>query len=42
MTVETVKPEDIEKRSFEIIENELKAEGIILPEKEDLIIRISS
>ncbi|MBR6217561.1 MAG: precorrin-8X methylmutase [Eubacterium sp.] len=39
MTVETVKPEDIEKRSFEIIENELKAEGIILPEKEDLIIR---
>ncbi len=34
-----MKPEEIEKRSFEIIEEELTAMGITLPPKEDKIIR---
>ena len=37
--IEIVKPEDIEKRSFEIIREELTAMGITLPEEEDKIIR---
>ena len=36
---EIVKPENIEKRSFEIILEELNQMGIKLPEKEDKIIR---
>ena len=34
MEIEIVKPQEIEKRSFEIIEEELKERGIVLPEKE--------
>ena len=37
--IEIVRPEDIEKRSFEIIREELTAMGITLPEEEDKIIR---
>lgn len=33
MEIEIVKPQEIEKRSFEIIEEELKERGIVLPEK---------
>ena len=32
MEIEIVKPQEIEKRSFEIIEEELKERGIVLPE----------
>ena len=31
MEIEIVKPQEIEKRSFEIIEEELKERGIVLP-----------
>ena len=34
MEIEIVKPQEIEKRSFEIIEEELTERGIVLPEKE--------
>ena len=34
MEIEIVKPQEIEKRSFEIIEEELKERGIVLQEKE--------
>ena len=34
MEIEIVKPQEIEKRSFEISEEELKERGIVLPEKE--------
>lgn len=35
--IEQVRPEEIEKRSFEIISEELKQRGIILPEEEELV-----
>lgn len=37
--IEFVKPEDIEKRSFEIIRKELDEMGITLPEDQDMITR---
>ena len=37
--IEYVKPEDIEKRSFEIIAKELAEKGITLPEEQDMITR---
>ena len=37
--IEFVKPEDIEKRSFEIIAKELGEKGITLPEEQDMITR---
>ena len=37
--IEFVKPEDIEKRSFEIIAKELAEKGITLPEEQDMITR---
>ena len=37
--IEHVRPEEIEKRSFEIIQAELDARGIVLPEDQDLITR---
>ncbi len=37
MHFETVKPEDIEKRSFEIITKELEEAGIILPEETAMV-----
>lgn len=37
--IEYVLPEDIEKRSFEIIKDELDAMGIVLPEDEDVVTR---
>ena len=37
--LEYVKPEEIEARSFEIIAEELRAMGKVLPEDEDLVIR---
>ncbi|MBR5932325.1 MAG: precorrin-8X methylmutase [Lachnospiraceae bacterium] len=37
--IEYVKPEDIEKRSFEIIAKELAEKGIVLPEEQDMITR---
>ena len=37
--IEFVKPEDIEKRSFEIIAKELAEKGISLPAEQDMITR---
>ena len=37
--IEFVKPEDIEKRSFEIIAKELAEKGIVLPKEQDMITR---
>ena len=37
--IENVRPADIEKRSFELIQEELDARGIRLPEETDLIVR---
>ena len=37
MHVETIKPEEIEKRSFEIITKELQEAGIILPEETAMV-----
>ena len=37
--IEFVKPEEIEKRSFEIIAKELAEKGITLPEEQDMITR---
>ena len=39
MEIENVLPTEIEKRSFEIITEELQKEGIVLPEKEAPIIK---
>ena len=39
MEIENVLPTEIEKRSFEIITEELQKEGIVLPEKESPIIK---
>ena len=39
MKMEQVLPEEIEKRSFEIITEELRQKGIVLPEKEAPIIK---
>ena len=37
--IEFVRPEDIEKRSFEIIQQELDAMGIALPPEQDIVTR---
>lgn len=37
--IEFVRPEDIEKRSFEIIQQELDAMGIVLPPEQDMVTR---
>lgn len=37
--IEFVRPEDIEKRSFEIIQQELDAMGIALPPEQDMVTR---
>ena len=39
MNIEHVLPENIEKRSFEIIGEELSARGIVLPEDKDFVIK---
>lgn len=39
MEIEYIKPNEIEKRSFEIIANELKEMNIVLPPDEDMITR---
>ena len=39
MNFETVKPEEIEKRSFEIITSELEEKGIVLPKENELVIK---
>ncbi|MBP3815549.1 MAG: precorrin-8X methylmutase [Firmicutes bacterium] len=39
MKIDNIKPGEIEKRSFEIIESELQREGIILPSKYEHIIK---
>lgn len=35
--IEYVRPQDIEKRSFEIITKELKEKGIVLPKEQELV-----
>ena len=37
MEIEIVRPEEIEKRSFAIISEELKAQGITLPEDQEAV-----
>ena len=37
--IENVLPAQIEKRSFEIITQELKEQGIILPEEQEAVIK---
>ena len=37
MEIEIVRPEEIEKRSFSIISEELKAQGITLPEDQEAV-----
>ncbi|MBR3644784.1 MAG: precorrin-8X methylmutase [Lachnospiraceae bacterium] len=39
MEIEIVKPSEIEKRSFEIIQTELDRMGIVLPKEQDLVTR---
>lgn len=39
MDIEIVRPEDIERRSFEIIQSELDSMGIILPKDQDMVTR---
>ena len=39
LNIEHVKPESIEKRSFEIITSELESRGIVLPEDKEFLIK---
>ena len=39
MKIETVRPSDIERRSFEIIQDELNKMGVVIPKENDSVVR---